>query len=86
MSKDKPDLLPCPFCGSAPVFKEADGEIGGDDSRRYYIIMCKEESCVVNPWIAVEGESGCRYHDKRTNSEALDLTVAKWNARVKNLD
>lgn len=74
-------LLPCPFCGRSPVILHHDRHAGGD-VRRCIIVRCNSVACFVSSVVVVEGESGYRHGDVRTNAEAEQLAIEQWNTRT----
>ncbi len=64
---DKPELLPCPFCGSTA---HIDYESDHDFPR---VVECDNDECeAMGPW-SIRGQN---------HAQALKYVVKRWNSRI----
>lgn len=76
-------LKSCPFCGGKAIEDDKTIGVGGGDYRYIFGVKCSDEHgyCVVQPSVYVEGESGYRHGDVRTNDAAKRLSRLAWSVR-----
>ena len=61
-------LLPCPFCGAKPQFREIEWEVSCKETKTVYDIQCKTEGCYM--------EEGADW-----NFDTKEEVAEMWNKR-----
>jgi hypothetical protein len=81
--ENKPELLPCPFCGCNPKIslgKKTHCQLHGEPSQGF-IVFCDWRDCVAKPKV----EAGNIYNgigDEIYKKEAREEAIKAWNTRT----
>jgi hypothetical protein len=80
--ESKNNILPCPFCGQAPV--QSIGDPGAPYPGGYFTIECLNKECNIEVCLSVKKRTdleGMTYLEAR--EQIWPEIISKWNARIK---
>ena len=85
MSNNPSEVLPCPFCGKAPVQSNRYFSHGGD-SYKVFSVKCENKECNARPEVSVYGPGGYKAPNgwlktADTDESARDESQLRWNTR-----
>ena len=82
LTNEQPELLPCPFCGSAPTLHEPDKESG------HQAVECENKECVMSHMWPEVKRWNTRAQAKQANAtqDAQPVAMADISRRIDQID